>query len=769
VDYYIPNNPSTASLYFGEGLYATKVFFASDGTARVGVKKESKVTGTDWCVFDNFKLEYYGNSAESFQAMVKGNAPDFTGGMITTSLIEDYNGQVETLAAGATDKESAVAAIDQIKALVPAIQANAALWAQWLDALAKAEPFTQGDYANLQAAAVLGEYFSFDGEEQKAAPTWDDATIQAEIEHIAQMVQDVKDELSHNVKPDTDVTGIYLTNADFNNGNAGWTDHVTDSRPGIAFRENICEAYDTNFDMYQEIVNPQVGVYELQLQGFFRMGRDAASYTSYTNKEQKTTAGVYINDNKTYLKCIFDDGLAIGSDEESAKTGGWMNNEDNFGTGMNYPNDMTSAAYAFGLKDDEGNAKYYVNSAYGLVANPGETMRLGVGGDVRGANWICWDNFKLIYRGFEPSVIKPILDETVANLDLSKPMGKSVYAEATAAVAAAQSASDGDAMFKALKDLFAVRNKVEASVALFQELNLAVENLGLMMTQYTDNQTAVAEAGEFYEDAQASISDHKYEDSDVEALLIKIKELGTKLRLPVGYEEASEQNPVEVTTVIETPEFSDNEGANSVYGWNAEGYNFGNDDTQKSALLLEFYNKAFDLNQTIYGLPNGTYEVKVNAFARLDEAKTNPVYLYANGEQTEVQDLMTDSGINDMVSASSAFDNGDYVNTVVVSVTDGTLKIGIKKETNEVSTSDWVIMDNWKLFYLGESTSIKGDVNGDGAVNVADISAIIDVMAGTSSIAAADVNGDGAVNVADISAVIDIMAANARAAKAIEE
>ena len=78
-------------------------------------------------MFDNFKLEYYGNTAESFQAMVKGNAPDFTGGMITTSLIEDYNGQVETLSAGATDKESAIAAIEQIKALVPAIQANAAL------------------------------------------------------------------------------------------------------------------------------------------------------------------------------------------------------------------------------------------------------------------------------------------------------------------------------------------------------------------------------------------------------------------------------------------------------------------------------------------------------------------------------------------------------------------------------------------------------------------------------------------------------------------
>ena len=54
---------------------------------------------------------------------------------------------------------------------------------------------------------------------------------------------------------------------------------------------------------------------------------------------------------------------------------------------------------------------------------------------------------------------------------------------------------------------------------------------------------------------------------------------------------------------------------------------------------------------------------------------------------------------------------------------------------------------------------IEGDVNGDGAVNVADISAIISVMAGEAAYTTADVNGDGSVNVADISSVIDIMAA----------
>ena len=58
----------------------------------------------------------------------------------------------------------------------------------------------------------------------------------------------------------------------------------------------------------------------------------------------------------------------------------------------------------------------------------------------------------------------------------------------------------------------------------------------------------------------------------------------------------------------------------------------------------------------------------------------------------------------------------------------------------------------------------KGDVNDDGSVDVADIAAIIDKMAGSTivSAAAADVNGDGSVDVADIAAVIDTMAANAR-------
>lgn len=52
----------------------------------------------------------------------------------------------------------------------------------------------------------------------------------------------------------------------------------------------------------------------------------------------------------------------------------------------------------------------------------------------------------------------------------------------------------------------------------------------------------------------------------------------------------------------------------------------------------------------------------------------------------------------------------------------------------------------------------KGDVNGDGAIDVADISNIISIMADGTNDPKGDVNGDGAVDVADISNVISIMA-----------
>ena len=65
---------------------------------------------------------------------------------------------------------------------------------------------------------------------------------------------------------------------------------------------------------------------------------------------------------------------------------------------------------------------------------------------------------------------------------------------------------------------------------------------------------------------------------------------------------------------------------------------------------------------------------------------------------------------------------------------------------------------NFHYTISGGSSFILGDVNGDEAVNIADVTALIDILLnGTVAPAAANVNGDEAVNIADVTALIDML------------
>lgn len=59
----------------------------------------------------------------------------------------------------------------------------------------------------------------------------------------------------------------------------------------------------------------------------------------------------------------------------------------------------------------------------------------------------------------------------------------------------------------------------------------------------------------------------------------------------------------------------------------------------------------------------------------------------------------------------------------------------------------------------GDTQSTKGDVNGDGEVNIADVNAVINIILGgsDSTEGRSDVNGDGEVNIADINTIINII------------
>lgn len=792
VTYYIPNDPSAGRLYFEKGFYYNAVAFGvTGGSARIGVKKETAVTN-DWSVFDTFGLKYYGNEgAASYTSWLKDNAKYLYANemMVTESYVSAFEATYENEApADAAAANAAFEAISKSGELEE-LKQNIALWGSWLKALDDALEFTTGEYSGLKAASTLDEYIGWDAAEQKDNPTWNNSEIEASIATINQMIEAVKAEKMNSVNVGEDVTNLYIgaDDAEFANGKGGWT-----LEGNCNFGAGGAEAYNQKFDLYKEIESVNAaGVYELQLQGFFRLERDQTAFDMYGRGEQdKTRAWIYMNDVKSYVGCVFDEKVTDGVFENGDNAGGgyWTYEDVNAGSTYWYPNTMTSAVECF-------NHDMYKVKAYGLVANAGDALRIGIAGDMTGANWMMWDKFKLTYVGYDAATIGAILEEALAAMpSLDDPMGKDVYENALSVKAAAEAAvggSDGKAMFNALKDLWAIGAQIDASVALFAKLKAAAEGLNELLSS-SANEDAINEAGPFVEQLNADIKDHKYNDEDVPALMKQIKGFRYMLRMPAEIVVGTD-----LTNILEVPEYSNEDGAASSEGWDGTTA-----AVNAEVMNAEIFNaEEFDHYQEIPGLPAGQYKVTVMAFYRagngpadyaaLQEGKDScdNVVLYANNEKVTLHrlaefadgahfgedawiEVAENSGLyvpNSMSTAAILFDEQDLTNTVIGTVgADGVLRLGLKKEIH--ITDDWCLFDNWKLEYVGEGApSIKGDTNGDGKVDVADISQVIAVMAAGGYSAVVDVNADDVVDVADISQVISIMAANARLAKAIEE
>ena len=96
-----------------------------------------------------------------------------------------------------------------------------------------------------------------------------------------------------------------------------------------------------------------------------------------------------------------------------------------------------------------------------------------------------------------------------------------------------------------------------------------------------------------------------------------------------------------------------------------------------------------------------------------------------------------------------------YVGTYPITIK--SIKFSINKNSE---AGDHVM--NMKSFYchypdIPEPQVLKGDVNGDGEVNITDVNDIIDCILMGSSAINADVNNDGEVNITDVSDIIDII------------
>ncbi|WP_027455456.1 FIVAR domain-containing protein [Xylanibacter brevis] len=203
-------------------------------------------------------------------------------------------------------------------------------------------------------------------------------------------------------------------------------------------------------------------------------------------------------------------------------------------------------------------------------------------------------------------------------------------------------------------------------------------------------------------------------------------------------EDASEENPVDVSYLIKNASLNRQDGYDM---WNKQctGGNGGarvstttdgNGDRAADYAYEFFEPENFSFTQSLEGLKAGKYVVAVQGFFRngngdaqreafnAGEEAVQLAYLMANDEKeflpniTDELDLVpaltdvikSDKGAfpNMPNAAIEYFQHGAYWTTVEVEVEeDGKLTLGVKKDERQ-EMGDWTVIDNFRLIYMGE-------------------------------------------------------------------
>ena len=352
-------------------------------------------------------------------------------------------------------------------------------------------------------------------------------------------------------QPGADVTYL-LTNPDFESGSyydEGW---IVDRYSGngnltsgpfnlddvmletLGYTNHCFEAWHYyNFDVWQEVADAPVGVYRLDVQGYVRCERP-----DYTHGDPISSSPfrIYLNTSTTQLPSVYSEQLPDDYNYIDVEWWSWTD----VVNGKKYPNSMGAAAQCF--KRD-----MYKISSYGLITSQNPTLRVGVRADTNNEMWWCvWDNFHLTYLGYQADVVKPVLEETLATIDVSLPMGKEAAEKASALIAsgnAAITANDGEQMMAVLEQIYEQFEEINASIILFKELSSAAANLYEALANSQAAPSTQDEATTLYSTVMTGLQSHSYEDSDTPALLQQIEVMVNKLNIQ-PYAVLSNENTV---------------------------------------------------------------------------------------------------------------------------------------------------------------------------------------------------------------------------------
>ena len=382
----------------------------------------------------------------------------------------------------------------------------------------------------------------------------------------------------------------------------------------------------------------------------------------------------------------------------------------------------------------------------------GGTIVLGLKSQSATANWMAADNFELWYYGEvdpDDDPYKVILDGTIASLQKKYPDVEGLMANndvKDAYLLELENAKNCEADYQQEDSVLNA-----AAAALAKSINDYVRMEGLMAQVQAQAEqfegTSFDELseilGEWYEmTLMEAYNDGTADEAMIDSITIKMGEM------IVDHITANVKPGDELTPLIKNPAFDTNFSGWSTTGttpaFGGKGGNGANDLSDPQTLSsgnAEVYHNTFNMFQIVRNMPKGAFKLTCQAFERNDngwesmweegpEVGINAV-LYANSFESKVNNIMAgaqdeciyrynssdsyptdtyssayDKWVpNSMDGANFYFNLGEDHQTYLVSVdfvlghAGDSITIGLKNTFN----NSWVIFDNFRLYYTGES------------------------------------------------------------------
>lgn len=198
--------------------------------------------------------------------------------------------------------------------------------------------------------------------------------------------------------------------------------------------------------------------------------------------------------------------------------------------------------------------------------------------------------------------------------------------------------------------------------------------------------------------------------------------------------------------LIASLESYQSEAKSSWTTWTAE-FDYKTNSTPE---MLNIVVSATDYFADRSGIVSDNYimvdDVKLLYYSELTSGsfKGTPLTINANGTIEKVKDIYSE----DKISLTS---NGHGA-TIEKSYDEKTAILTVTVKGEDISENT----DNFHTYTI--QFAKKGDVNGDGEVTIADVTALVNIILGKNDKKAiADVNGDGPVTIADVTALVNII------------